>query len=291
MFSSQNLDSTSFSNHEAIIPPQTTNKITTTDCKRLRIQLSSLQLQYNILHNIIMCRRWSLRRWSSKASASKRALLLDSVFVDMSNDVLSPVAASPTATTPSKKKNNKSPYDFDEYAAAGGSGFSIQLTVKFIVATIFLTASIAFTAGCIARNILLSPPPSTMLSRNYQDDIAVALHPVDDDTVMKQLPTPTILDGKEVPPTLYTSKNFDERGHTVHLERTTTSSEDDEICSSEKEEEENQLSNTSGYDDSVVEEDVEYSHDGLLYVPAGESFMHISCTTSYVVSYMHVLCI
>ena len=217
-----------------------------------------------------MCRRWSLRRWSSKASASKRALLLDSVFVDMSNDVLSPVAASPTtATTPTKKKNNKSPYDFEEYAAAG-SGFSIQLTVKFIVATIFLTASIAFTVGCIARNILLAPPPSTMmLSRTHQDDIAVALYPVDT-TIMKQLPTPTILDGKEVPPTLYTSKNFDERGHTVHLERTATSSEDDEICSSEKEEEENQLSNTSGYDDSVVE-DVEYSHDGLLYVPAGKS--------------------
>ena len=236
-----------------------------------------------------MCRRWSLRRWSSKASASKRALLLDSVFIDMSNDVLSPVAASPTATTPpSKKENNKSPYDFEEYAAAGGSGFSIQLTVKFIVATIFLTASIAFTVGCIARNILLAPSPSTMLSSNYQDAIAVALYPVDT-TIMEQLPTPTILDGKEVPPTLYTSKNFDERGHTVHLERTTTSSEDDEICSS-KEEEENQLSNTSGYDDSVVEEDVEYSHDGLLYVPAGKS-LYILCTTSYVVSFMHVLCI
>jgi len=182
----------------------------------------------------------------------------------MSNDVLSPVAASPTATIPTKKRNNKSPYDFEEYAAAG-SGFSIQLTVKFIVATIFLTASIAFTVGCIARNILLAPPPSTMLSRNHRDDIAVALYPVD--TTIKQLPTPTILDGKEVPPTLYTSKNFDERGHTVHLERTTATSEDDEICNSE--EEEDQLSNTSGYDDSVVE-DVEYSHDGL-YVPAGKS--------------------
>lgn len=201
----------------------------------------------------------------------------------MSNDVLSPMAASPTATTPIEKKKNKSPYDFDEYAAAGGSGFSIHLTVKFIVATIFLTASIAFTVGCIARNILLSPPPSTMLSRNHQDDIAVALYPVDDDTIMKQLPTPTILDDKEVPPTLYTSKNFDERGHTVHLERTATS-EDDEICNSEKEEEENQLSNTSGYDDAVVEEDVEYSHDGLLYVPAGKSLYlmyYILCCILY----------
>ena len=224
-----------------------------------------------------MCRRWSLRRWSSKASASKHALLLDSVFVDMSNDVLSPVAASPTATTPSKKKKTSSPYDFEEHAATG-SGLSIQLTVKFIVATIFLTASIAFTVGCIARNILLAPPPSTMLSRNHQDDIAVASYPVDT-TIMEQLPTPTILDGKEVPPTLYTSKNFDERGHTVHLERTATSSEDDEICNSE--EEEDQLSNTSGYDDSVVE-DVEYSHDGL-YVPAGKNLC-ILCTTSYVVS-------
>ena len=231
-----------------------------------------------------MCRRWSLRRWSSKASASKRALLLDSVFVDMSNDVLSPVAASPTATTPSKKKNNKSPYDFGECAAAG-SGFSIQLTVKFIVATIFLTASIAFTVGCIARNILLAPPPSTMLSRNHQDDIAVALYPVDT-TIMKQLPTPTILDGKEVPPTLYTSKNFDERGHTVHLERTATSSEDDEICNSK--EEEDQLSNTSGYDDSVVE-DIEYSHDGL-YVPAGKSYVSYAYLM-YCILYCIILCI
>ena len=206
-----------------------------------------------------MCRRWSLRRWSSRAT--KSAFDYDSALIDVTNDVLSTLP-TPTSTTRAKL----SPYE-EEYHES----MSVRLSIKFIAITIFMTTCTAFTVGCIARNILFATtegqvpgyynngvlipatPPLSMQGHRHHHEL---------------LPTPTIIPGKDVPYTLYTTENFHEEiasTRTVHIDRS-SGDNDEQTCKHKQEEDEDTSGNHSGYD----HDDEEDGHDEEIHLPAGE---------------------
>jgi len=104
---------------------------------------------------------------------------------------------------------------------------SVNLSKTFMALSFVVTCLFAFSFGCVARISILAshghlqstyhtPSPSgNMLST---EDARVRELPV------KKLPAPTILPGKEVPYTTYTSKHFQMPGsstsNTLHIDRT-----------------------------------------------------------------------
>ena len=164
-----------------------------------------------------MCRQWSpLRMWSGSWRASQRAVDRDSAFIGIfTNDSLSATAS--TSTTPPQK--NKSP---NEYENGRFSRKQYCLTMGFMALTILLSSAIAFFLGCIVHNKWkhddIVSAQQEMYYFNHPDVDGYNMLPS-----LVQLPAPTILPGKQVPDTLYTSKNYVQEGiatsHTVHIDR------------------------------------------------------------------------
>ena len=164
-----------------------------------------------------MCRQWSpLRMWSGSWRASQRAVDRDSAFIGIfTNDSLSATAS--TSTTPPQK--NKSP---NEYENGRFSRKQYCLTMGFMALTILLSSAIAFFLGCIVHNKWkhddIVSAQQEMYYSNHPDVDGYNMLPS-----LVQLPAPTILPGKQVPDTLYTSKNYVQEGiatsHTVHIDR------------------------------------------------------------------------
>ena len=122
--------------------------------------------------------------------------------------------------------------------------FTIQLSGTFILLSIGLSTLIAFSVGWISRLVLLTSAGINPI-RSDSTDIALreayshhtsssAITAVLDDgsnkgmsgkdIKPKQLPTPKVLAGKQVPYTTYTSKSFPNEGtstsNTLHIDRT-----------------------------------------------------------------------
>lgn len=121
--------------------------------------------------------------------------------------------------------------------------FSIQLSGTFILLSIAISTLLAFSVGWISRLVLLT---SAGINPIQSDSTAVALREAsfssassssaigvfDDGSsrgmsgkdVIKQLPAPKVLAGKQVPYTTYTSKSFPSEGtstsNTLHIDRT-----------------------------------------------------------------------
>ena len=161
-----------------------------------------------------MSRQWSsLRRWSGRWRASQRAVDRDSAFI-FTNDSLSATAS--TSTTPPQK--NKSPNEYEN----GRFSKQCRLTMGFMALTILLSSAIAFFLGCIVHNKWkhddIVSAQQEMYYFNHPDVDGYNMLPS-----LVQLPAPTILPGKQVPDTLYTSKNYVQEGiatsHTVHIDR------------------------------------------------------------------------
>lgn len=107
--------------------------------------------------------------------------------------------------------------------------YKVKLSSRFLLVSLFSVIVFAFGVGRTARDMLLNSGATGMIptpnrrakSRNH------AGHSTD-------LPAPILIDGKEVPSTLYTAKNFDtsvgSASASVHLARDaskTTSSENE----------------------------------------------------------------
>lgn len=154
--------------------------------------------------------RWSLRRWSSRASKS----VYGGEFDDIRKDVAAAAAAA-------SREDAAVPYDDGHFVGR----FSLRLTIKFIAATILLSTAAAFSIGCAARILLLSKF-GYLPTLNHNDRID-HVDTTEDDAVLRlpyeNLPAPTVIPGKDVPFTTYTSKNFRAEGsatsHTLHIDR------------------------------------------------------------------------
>jgi len=156
-----------------------------------------------------MCPRWSpLRRWSSRTSSTSSTSAFDGIGKD--------VVSVATSIETSVEKNTNSPYYFDDVPQIGR--FSLPLTIKFITATILVSTAAAFSVGCVARIILLSKFGVLSLSHD-----ATLAPPVIRGPARHELPSPTIIPGKDVPYTTYASKTFRVEGaatsHTLHIDR------------------------------------------------------------------------
>lgn len=90
---------------------------------------------------------------------------------------------------------------------------STSLSVPFVVITFAITSLLAFSIGCVARVYILSSQPSNY-GVSIEGSVVEEVH---------QLPAPTIIPGKEVPYTTYTSKHFQMPGsatsNTLHIDR------------------------------------------------------------------------
>jgi hypothetical protein len=131
-----------------------------------------------------------------------------------------------------------------------GRPYLIKVTPHFIVATLLTVASLAFSVGMMSRLALL-----TRIGEHTMHP-TVAIRAARDQIKMLALPTPVILGGKDVPPTKYTSKTFQQGGaltsRTVHLNRT------------------NSETNDGGEDDA--DEDAPHE-DGGLHLPSGQHLL------------------
>ena len=94
---------------------------------------------------------------------------------------------------------------------------STSLSTTFMVVTLAITALLAFSIGCVARIYIFSHGQMQPLHYDMASSEGV------ERTSVHQLPAPTIIPGKEVPYTTYTSKHFQMPGsstsNTLHIDR------------------------------------------------------------------------
>jgi len=93
----------------------------------------------------------------------------------------------------------------------GGEGspakpYVVVVSVRFILATLSLSFFLAFTVGTAARIMLIEGPLRALKSSH--DESPMRVRPDYHDHA-RSLPQPILQEGKEMPQTLYTSKNFD----------------------------------------------------------------------------------
>ena len=106
-----------------------------------------------------------------------------------------------------------------------GRPYLIKITPQFLVVTLVMVASLAFSVGTVNRLVLLG-----LVGAHRQTPIRAAASHLDETGLL--LPTPAIVGGKEVPPTMYTSKTFQRGGaltsRTIHLDRTVSPTKEDD---------------------------------------------------------------
>jgi len=116
------------------------------------------------------------------------------------------------------------------------SQFTIRLSFLFLLFAFVLSSITAFGIGWTARILLLSrlgalpsssnPTHSTALVRSKSDKAEIEVRqPTMSGKKAKQLPSPTVIEGKDVPYTTYAGKTFGTAGattsHTLHIDRST----------------------------------------------------------------------
>mmetsp|Transcript_42960 Transcript_42960/g.90246 ORF Transcript_42960/g.90246 Transcript_42960/m.90246 type:complete len:925 (+) Transcript_42960:227-3001(+) len=109
----------------------------------------------------------------------------------------------------------------DRDTGASAPPLTVHLTPRFFVLVTILASAFAFSMGTMSRLILLSKMGLHPSSPSFHD---LALLPINDTSNgVTQLPSPTVIQGKEVPFTTYTTKIFPQdsasTSHTVHLDR------------------------------------------------------------------------
>ena len=219
--------------------------------------------------------RWSFRRWSSRASKNKNIYHfdLDGIRKDAAAVVSTDVSSL------SKDSSTRSSYDTVQ------ARLSTSLTLKFIAVTILVSTAAAFSVGCIARILLLSK--FGVLPLMHHDlDIRVHMPVIKEEEVSAtkqyaKLPSPTVIPGKEVPYTTYTSKNFRIDGaatsHTLHIDRRGVP-HPTQVSSTVKEDLVASAYLLNGEEDSEDDDEItnDYSHnddsDGL-HLPAGQHLL------------------
>jgi len=144
-------------------------------------------------------------------------------------------------TRPAAPSPKRSPgRDGGDRRGGGSSGthheFAVSLTPSFLLLTLGLSSIVAFGVGSVSRMVLLSDllrgPQTRGVYRSKSDksdeyDGALVVTPTMSGkrATARQLPSPTVIEGKDVPFTTYASRTFQMAGastsHTLHIDRTT----------------------------------------------------------------------
>ncbi|KAL9183486.1 hypothetical protein ACHAXT_004342 [Thalassiosira profunda] len=157
-----------------------------------------------------MCNQW-IRRWSARSVRSGS--------ISSHESALDPKEAAPctiiTNIPTCLKLKNAKPPRAEERRGAGRFALPLGLGIKLLAVAVLLAAGAAFSAGCLARAVLLAKIDAAPSSGGAAEAFAVP--------GPQQLPAPAILPGKDVPLTTYTSKTFPVEGsaasHTLHIDR------------------------------------------------------------------------
>lgn len=100
-------------------------------------------------------------------------------------------------------KNNDNTKDEHEPAKP----YLVVVSLRFILATLLTSFTLAFAVGTAARVMLVKGPLNALIS---DEESPLRVHPdYHEQLAPKSLPPPVLLDGKEMPKTIYTEKNFD----------------------------------------------------------------------------------
>mmetsp|Transcript_8510 Transcript_8510/g.14026 ORF Transcript_8510/g.14026 Transcript_8510/m.14026 type:complete len:731 (+) Transcript_8510:81-2273(+) len=206
-----------------------------------------------------MCRRPTiLRRLSSRATQGIAAF-----FSPVKKEEL--VCSSNHKTLKLKKKS-------DSYHE--GHHYTIFVNPVILVGVFLSFVSIAFCAGCFARISMISNSVSQRTSSSRQHlNLSVTK-----DLSVKQLPPPTVIPGKEVPPTTYTFEHFPVEGsrtsHDLHLDRSLDDEHERGSMQHARTSTEDSSGDSSDDDDDSNDEDEEKSDptEGL-HLPAGQHLL------------------
>eukprot|EP00804_Cyclotella_cryptica_P018448 CCRYP_004291-RA/>CCRYP_004291-RA protein AED:0.19 eAED:0.19 QI:334/1/1/1/0.5/0.66/3/3115/256 len=143
---------------------------------------------------------------------------------------------------------------------------SMKLSTTFMAITFIVTSLFAFSFGCVARISILAS--YGQLQSTHQPPHPTSTLSAEGELSVKKLPAPTILPGKEVPYTTYTSKHFQMPGsstsNTLHIDRSSS------VPSSVKE---HRNSSLFGLDGPNMNEHVHNSDDSGEHVPAGQHLL------------------
>ena len=130
--------------------------------------------------------------------------------------------------------------------------FIIAISRPLIVVALVSVAAFAFVVGIVTRAVLMGDAGGSAARRTgvVADRHAVARAGL--------LPTPVILGGKEVPPTTYTSRTYQQGGaltsQTVHLDRAGSA-------------------NGDGLEDDAADEVASRHDDGDMHLPSGQHLL------------------
>ena len=121
-----------------------------------------------------------------------------------------------------KTLTNRNKSDIDHDSDSDSDHYTILVNPIILFGALLFTVGVAFYAGCFVRILLISNSISqrTSTSSSQQN---LSLSDVATDLSAKKLPPPTVIPGKDVPPTTYTFKHFPVEGsrtsHDLHLDR------------------------------------------------------------------------
>jgi S-adenosylmethionine decarboxylase proenzyme len=138
------------------------------------------------------------------------------------------------------------------HGSLGQSPYQVVLPGRFIVQTLLACITCAFAIGRTARYILVDAPQA-LEQQQQQGNVY-------DSQFSRDLPTPILTNGKQVPQTSYTSKNFDTRSSRV-LSRWVQKEEGS--C------DEDYVQNTSSWE----EDDDDDDDDEVEHAPAGQHLL------------------
>ena len=187
----------------------------------------------------LMCRS-ILRRWSSRASKATSSYWYGNC--NDNGEVLDLDASTGSETSSLTSSDRQDDNVMNKKVTTSCSScndensqlrtqrrFTLPLTIKFLAVYIFLSTAIAFGVGCIARIVLLHnlgllPEQQQLHQATATLSKLEAAPPPPTTGRHHELPTPTIIPGKSVPYTTYTSMSFRVEGsaltaHTRHIDR------------------------------------------------------------------------
>mmetsp|Transcript_24003 Transcript_24003/g.47680 ORF Transcript_24003/g.47680 Transcript_24003/m.47680 type:complete len:728 (+) Transcript_24003:116-2299(+) len=200
-----------------------------------------------------MCRRPNmLRRLSSHATEGLAAL-----FSSGKKD-------EKLVCSPSRNNEKQKTFDVDD-SQESHPQHTIYFNPVVLFGSLISCAAIAFYAGVIIRILMLSNSATQLNGSTQTINLSVAT-----DWNIKQLPPPTVIPGKEVPPTTYTFQHFPAEGsrnsYDLHLPRV---DELDDVVSMTNEDD----SSDDNSDDSSDDEDNNDDLSEGLHLPAGQHLL------------------
>ena len=186
-----------------------------------------------------------------------------------------------------KTLNNQNKSDIDHDSDSHHYGYTIFVNPIILFGALLFAVGVAFYAGCFIRIMLISNSISLGTSSSQQN---LSVSDVATDLNVKQLPPPTIIPGKDVPPTTYTFKHFSVEGsrtsHDLHLDRSLDDehergdgdmheAEASKITQDIVENSEDSSDDSSDDEDSSDDDDDEEANDITegLHLPAGQHLL------------------